>query len=67
MEERDSTHPFDESEDPLWCEDCELFGNADMSGEGICGADGHDTWYGCPICEKVKLKEGEHEQKETVL
>ena len=25
-------------------------------GEGECDIDNHDTWYGCPICEKYELK-----------
>jgi hypothetical protein len=30
-----------------------------MGGEGECDIDNHDTWYGCPICEKAELKGGE--------
>lgn len=47
---------YDNSPDPLWCEDCKHFCNADMGGEGMCDIDNHDTWYGCPICEKAELK-----------
>lgn len=51
--------PYDISPEPLWCEDCKHFCNADMGGEGECDIDNHDTWYGCPICEKAELKCGE--------
>jgi hypothetical protein len=51
--------PYDISPEPLWCEDCKHFCNADMGGEGECDIDNHDTWYGCPICEKAELKSGE--------
>lgn len=51
--------PYDISPEPLWCEDCKHFCNADMGGEGECDIDNHDTWYGCPICEKAELKWGE--------
>ena len=50
-------HDNDDIEDPLWCEDCAHFCNADMGGEGECDLDGHDTWYGCPACRKFKPKE----------
>ena len=50
--------PYDISPEPLWCEDCKHFCNADMGGEGECDIDNHDTWYGCPICEKAELKCG---------
>ena len=51
--------PYDISPEPLWCEDCKHFCNADMGGEGVCDIDNHNTWYGCPICEKAELKCGE--------
>ena len=51
--------PYDISPEPLWCEDCKHFCNADMGGEGMCDIDNHDTWYGCPICKKAELKYGE--------
>ena len=40
--------------EPVWCEECKHFCNADMGGEGECDIDNHDTWYGCPICEKFE-------------
>ena len=51
--------PYEDSPEPLWCEDCKHFCNADMSGEGKCDIDGHDTWYCCPICKNADLKGGE--------
>lgn len=42
--------------EPVWCEDCKHFCNADMGGEGECDLDNHDTWYGCPICEKFERR-----------
>lgn len=48
--------PYDVSPEPLWCEDCKHFCNADMGGEGECDIDRHRTWYGCPICENADLK-----------
>lgn len=49
---------YDESPEPLWCEDCQHFKNYPyaMSGEGYCDIDHHETWYGCPICEKYEKK-----------
>lgn len=52
---------YNESPEPLWCEDCEHFANVDMGGEGSCDIDGHDTWYGCPICEKFNSKRSDAE------
>lgn len=51
------------SPDPLWCEDCQHFKNypLDMGGEGECDIDKHNTWYGCPICEKFEKKGGDTE------
>ncbi len=54
--------PYDVSVDPLWCEDCKHFCNADMGGEGECDIDHHRTWYGCPICENANLKGANDEQ-----
>lgn len=47
-----------EYKDPLWCEDCRHFCNADMCGEGECNLDKHDTWFECPACKRFKPKEG---------
>lgn len=58
MNEPELKQPYEEAPDPLWCEDCEHFGDVDMGGEGRCDVDGHDTWYACLICEKAKLKGG---------
>ena len=48
--------PYDVSPEPLWCEDCKHFVNADMGGEGECDIDRHRTWYGCPICQNADLE-----------
>lgn len=56
IDEPKKQRPYDISPEPLWCEDCKHFCNADMGGEGECDIDNHDTWYGCPICEKAELK-----------
>ena len=47
-----------EYKDPLWCEDCRHFCNADMGGEGECDIDNSDTWFGCLACKRFKQKEG---------
>lgn len=57
-EKGNESTPYDDFPEPLWCEDCKHFCNADMGGEGECDIDGHDTWYGCPICENAELKGG---------
>jgi hypothetical protein len=51
--------------DPVWCEDCNSFGHADIGGEGWCDAYNKSTWYGCNAAEcpnfTAKPKEGDQD------
>ena len=53
---KDKSTPYKDSPDPLWCEDCKHFCNYDLFADGKCELDGHDTWYGRPICKNAELK-----------
>ena len=44
--------------EPLWCENCAHFCNADMGGEGECAVDHLPTWYGNSPCHRFERKEG---------
>lgn len=43
----------------FWCEDCSHFEFDDLCGEGICGVDGSETYYGWSAneCADFCLKE----------
>ena len=42
--------------DPIWCEDCELYHHFGTGTEGKCKIDGHYTCYCDPICEHYERR-----------